>query len=201
MGSRRKYWIVLVAAIVVPPLVLWAGNSGAAPAKKAPKTVFFGHGTWRTFGAEWNHWTNAGIGQVACVTPPPEGETRGISMPLDLPDGARITKVTVYHADEDEDFNIQFHLGFTQVGVSDIFEEAEVPGAESDEDAPVVVSSPVELQATTIVPTTPVVVDRSTREYGVGAAFEACRFNGTAEEENLFPSLILDGVVVEYLPA
>ena len=96
--------------------MLWTGNSGAASAKKAPKTVFFGHGTWQSFGAEWNHWANAGIGQVACVTPPPEGQTRGISMPLDLPDGARITKVTVYHADEDEDFNIQFHLGFTPSG-------------------------------------------------------------------------------------
>jgi hypothetical protein len=139
-------------------------------------------------------FAQAGIGQLACTSSPHIEGNAAFEVALDLPDGASITRVTAYYYDRDPAEHLSFQVGFSEPGVSDALDGfTEVTSVDGSSEPP---GDP---QSVDLIPIAPVPVDNSNRQYFLAGTFSAC---GTTVDlgEGSFPSLLLDGVRVEYTP-
>lgn len=195
-------WRGLLSGAVVAALVVVTGTAAtgnaAAPGKGGKaETVYFSPDRWNpglvdTMGHAFGH---AGIGQIFCRGPAEEGS---LSMLLDLPDGARVTKLTVYHGDQDTDYDLEFGVGWAGIGMGGDALNDIVPPSSSDENSPFDHGYSVPVQRVDLVPTSPLVLDRSQHDYFVWVHYPACDTWVGEHGVDAFPSLVVDSVVVEY---
>lgn len=195
MGSmdrsrRARPSPAMVVAFVA--LVLAMGGGGyaafAAPAKKTG-AKFYAPSDYLPGDSNVDYGA-VGIGQRFCGSSPDISGTAEFRAAFDnLPDGARITKVTAFYSDLDADEQLSFQVGSHTPGVSDALEEfAEATSSNGTGD----------LQSVEMTPTSPVAVDNANRRYFVAATFSACGTTTGTPGVDEFPTLILDGVRVDY---
>src|SRR5438045_1766057 len=98
--------IVAVVAVVLAMsgtgYAALGGNAGKAGQR------FFSTDRWLPGGSEV-HYAGIFIGSRICTQSPPGGGS--FAIPLELPDGASITKVTFYYFDFDPNNSLEFTLG------------------------------------------------------------------------------------------
>jgi hypothetical protein len=192
MRHGRRAWAGLALGAIALLLVL--GGTAYAKQDEPNKTGarFYSPSEYRTIDSEVGS-SGAGVGQFTCTSSPYIEGNAEFKIPVDIPDGARITKVTAYYYDTDPSEHLGFVVGFSEPGVSDVLDGfTEVTSVDGAPTGP-----PGSAQSLDLIPTAPVAVDNANRRYFVSATFSACgtTSGGPGEE---FPTLLLDGVRVEY---
>lgn len=132
------------------------------------------------------------VGQIVC-TSSPLGDGPGTAFWLsfdNLPDGASITKITVYYVDTDEAEDLTFRPAVWVGGAPDELDEFTAATSTTGPGSP-----PAGVQSLTMTPTSPVPVDNANRRYLLLANFSsgACGNWGAGN-----PGLALDGVRVDF---
>jgi hypothetical protein len=195
---RKPTWHTrrVSAGLVIGLIALLLVVSGTAYGKQeAPSKTgarFYGPADYRVPDSEIGY-SGAGVGQFTCTSSPYIEGHAAFTVALDVPDGASITKVTAYHYDFDPAEHLTFQVGFSEPGVSDGL-DGFAPGTSVDGTPEGFPGGP---QSVEMIPTAPVRVDNVNRQYFLTAEFSAC---GTMADfgEGAFPTLLLDGVRVEY---
>jgi hypothetical protein len=169
------------------------GGTGYAALDKSAKTGarFYSPQEYEPGGSDTGY-SAAFVGQRVCTSSPNIEGNAGFTVPLDLPDGASITKVTAYYYDQDPDEELSFQMGSHEPGVSDALANFSEATSSDGTSFP-----PGGAQGAVLIPTSPVPVDNANRRYFLSANFSACGTT-TETEEGTVPSLALDGVRVEY---
>lgn len=135
-------------------------------------------------------YESIGLGSRACTSSPFQEGGGFFRADVDPPDGAKITKVTFYYADNDADDDLTF-------GLAGFFIAQRVPGAPegglhlNDEIVPEASSSgaSTDNKSVEVTPPTPYEVDNANEDLALSVGFEECTENG---------SLVLHGARIEY---
>lgn len=193
-SKRHTYRAWAVLALGTTALVLALGSSAYAKQDEPNKTGarFYSPSEYHTIDTKVGS-SGAGVGQFWCTSSPYIEGNAAFFLPVDIPDGARITKVTAYYYDTDPAEHLSFQVIFSEPGLIDVLGEfAEGTSVDSVPAGP-----PGSAQSIDLIPSAPVAVDNANRRYLVSATFSACgtTSGGPGEE---FPTLLLDGVRVEY---
>src|SRR4051794_26171231 len=109
-------------AIIVALIALIAatGGTGYAALNNPKKTVhkFYDTAGWLV-GDSRIGYEGIGIGSRICTSSPYTEGNAGFEQRFDLPDGAKITKLTFYYFDYDPDAQLEFNLAVSVPGVAD----------------------------------------------------------------------------------
>lgn len=188
--KRRTRWGTagLVLGLIALLLVL-----GGTAYGKQTGAKFYNTWDYRT-GDSNVDFGNAGVGQLACLGSPNSEGNAAFVLNFSVPDGASITKVTAYYYDTDPAEQLRFQMSFSEPGVSDALDGfTDVTSVDGNPAA----GPPGGPQSVELIPTAPVAVDNANRRYFLYAEFSACGTMNSGPEGE-FPSLLLDGVRVEY---
>ena len=198
MGVRTRRTAVAAAFLCVAVLLALGGTGYAKsdPAKKSV-SVFYGASRWLPTNSE-TRWGGQIIGSLDCLGSAHAEGADMFRIPLDLPNGAAIEKITFHYFDTDPGARLHFWLSQHIAGVEDVVEGfPEVFSADqpplSDPDA-----SPAEtVRSVDAVPESPVALDTTETSYMLSVGFSRCgTFTPMDPAETTF--ILADGVRVQY---
>lgn len=192
---RRGAGVTVAAAALA--LVLVLGGTGQAKNDKKEFADFYAASEWMPGNSEVGYRGQL-IGSRDCFEASSAEGEEWFAIPIDVPDGAEITKVTFYYLDSEPDEQLRFHVGFHTVGFGDPFEEfPEATSVTVDRSGGDPDTNPADvMQSVDVTPTSPVVVDNTDRRYVVAAGFSACGTFTPDPDDTTW--LLLDGVRVHY---
>jgi hypothetical protein len=132
------------------------------------------------------------IGSRICTSSPYTEGNAGFTQRFDLPDGAKITKVTFYYFDYNPSAQLDFSMAVSVPGLGD---DLGIPHATSTTTTPPTGNqNPSDIvQSVDITPSPPLVVDNAGHSYGASAEFQPCNQDGSSPN-----ILAVDGVRVQF---